>query len=281
MGMHPPRAGSVPPVIRRLTVNLGLLCTVAAVGALSSCSTFDNDPVAARVEGAELTFDVLDDLAEGSTDAGVIRAALTNWVNVVAASKGTAVITSPADIDTQRRAVVEGLLEEHGDDGQKSYELGLNGAAFLCLAAIPLADETDPDDVIQEIEDGLSIADAAEQYSTVASLATAGGVVSDDQGNECFDPDTFGQYFADIVPVLVEAEAEVGTPFSVDDGGGHQILLVLRPFDDLRADDQLLIQQAALSPVLQELIAGADVWINSRFGTWDAETAEVLPPDQG
>ncbi|MDO8392328.1 MAG: hypothetical protein Q7V57_17785 [Actinomycetota bacterium] len=267
--------------MRRLTTTLGLLGTLAAVGTLSSCSTFDRNDVAAEVNGTSLTFDVLDDLAGGSTDAGVIRSALNNWVQLTAASDGTAVIVSPDDIDTQRQAIIEGLLAEHGGEGEKNYELGLDGADFFCLAAIPLADETDPDAVIQEIADGLSIADAAEQYSSVQSLAAAGGVVADDQGTECFDPDTFSQYFADIVTALVETEAKVGTPVSVDDGGGHQILLVLRPFDELSSDNQLLIEQAALAPVLYDLFVTADVWVNGRFGTWNAETAEILPPGQG
>jgi len=281
MGMHPRRPGSVRHVMRRLTTTLGLLGVLAAVGTLSSCSTFDRNDVAAEVNGTELTFDVLDDLAGHSTDAGVIRAALTNWVQLMAASDGTVVISSQADLDTQRQAILDGLLAEHGGGGRTNYELGLDGAAYFCLAAIPLADTTDPADVIDEIEGGLAIATAAERYSSVETLAAAGGVVADNQGTECFDPDTFGQYFADVLAALVEADAQVGIPVSVDDGGGSQIILVLRPFDDLSGSNQLLIEQASLAPVLFDLFTTADVWVSSRFGSWNAETAEIVPPGLG
>ena len=37
----------------------------------------------------------------------------------------------------------------------------------------------------------------------------------------------------------------------------------------------------SLAPVLLDLFMEADVWVSSRFGTWNAETAVIVPPGQG
>jgi hypothetical protein len=72
----------------------------------------------------------------------------------------------------------------------------------------------------------------------------------------------------------------VGNPVVVSDGSGDLVLL-LRGYDDLNADEQRVVAQVELSAVLAADLDEADVSINSRYGSWDAAAREVVGTSEG
>lgn len=262
--------GRVSPVNRRLTLLSG---TLLATLALSSCGTVKGDDYVAKVGDETLTRDELDVLTESSTDANAMRIAITNWVQVTAIGGDTANVTSIEELETASNDALLALAQSLEAEAQERYELALEGSPVLCLRVIPLDAATSADDVLAQLEGGLSFPDAVAEHSVDPSLAQTGGLVTDSTGAECLSPDNLS---LDLLNVLGEAGAVTGTPVSIE-FSGQPLIVLLRPFDDLAAGDQLALARVLAREAALALLADVEPSINDRFGQWDAEGSEVVP----
>lgn len=261
---------------RTVTVSLLALATTLAG---SGCSTFQDRDVAARVNGHELTWAQLDTLAGGTSDGSRLRATLSSWVQVGAAVPDTIAIDTEAQLTSASSDVLASLVEQYSAAGRAAYDKGFDGADLLCLAAIPLEASVDADAVLAEIAGGTSFADAAAQYSANADYAASGGVIYDQQGRNCMDPETFAQVFSIIVEPLKTAAPAPGEAVLIEYGDTTpkaRAIAMLRPYDSLTVDEQAQMSRNEIGTALQALYAEADVYINPRLGHWDLATAQVV-----
>lgn len=261
-------------MIRRLLPAAGALAAAALLSTgLSSCKTVDRADVAAEVNGNQLTNEQLSKLADGSTDAAVLRETLAGWIQVASLSDDASDITDTAALDKTRTDVLTGLLDQLGEPGRAAYETGLAGE-YTCLAVIPLDAAVPAADVITEILGGLSFADAAAKYSTAQSLAASGGVIADQNGQGCFNRADFDAKFASVRDALQSVDAEVGVPNVISDGGGEYVVL-LRPYDELNVSERVTVGQTELAGAIASAYDSAKVWVNPHLGVWNVVDGTV------
>ena len=265
--------------MRRFLTPLGALCAVATVTSLSSCSTFEQRDVAASVNGHEITFEQLGELAGDSTSASVLREVLSLWVGISLQTDGDVDLTSPDGLDTARNEAVLRLAEEVRGTAKEEYELGIDGADRLCARILTLAATDDADAILEELRDGRDFVDAVQQYSVSESLKGTGGLILDENGVNCVDAATFAQGLAAILESIVAAAPEVGEPTLVEYGDASApgtLILLLRPYDDLEGADLAEVEHVAVGDAVAASYENADVFVNPRLGRWDASTNNVV-----
>ncbi len=265
---------SVSLVTRRLGYVPGafLAATLFAVAGLSACDKFEPNETAATVNGYKLSLDQLDKLA-GSKDPAVRRAALTAWIQVVAASENPGEFLTEEALAAQRDVIIPPLVESTTDEAKQQYEQGLQGSSLLCMAVIPLAADVESATVLAALDAGTSFADLAAQYSEDPSLVATGGIITVN-GDECLPTD---QWNAELISQLTDAAAVVGKP-GVIHLNDAEVIVLLRPYDELTNDSKILLAQSAVSKALLALYKAADVTVHESIGVWDSEQGVVVAP---
>jgi hypothetical protein len=265
-------------VIRRFgRVPALLAAALPLVAGLSSCDKFEPNEAAATVNGSEISLDQLDDLASGSDDPTVVRAALTAWIQVVAASENPGELLTEADLTAERDRIIPPLIEATQDETQALYEQGLDGSPLLCMAVIPLAADVESKTVLDALDNGVAFADLATQFSEDPSLIETGGIIAVD-GQECLPTD---QWNADLLDQLTSEGIVVGTP-GVITLNAAEVVVLLRPFAELNEGSKSMLAQGPVGDALRELYRAADVTVNDKIGTWDPEQGLVVasPSDE-
>jgi hypothetical protein len=261
-------------VIRRILLAGGAL---AAAASLSSCTTFSRGDAAAEANGEQLTRSELNALTGGETNGDTVRTSITNWLSVAVLGGDVSDITGPLDLAQRRADAINELSAPFMDDARAAYEQGLDGSPLLCLGAIPVGSEADAQTAIAELEGGASLADTASKYSTDATLAGSGGLVVDQNGENCLDPVGFNP---DLLTLLAEAGAAPGTPVLVDLGSGPVVVL-MRPFDTLTINEKASLVLDQVGADVRERLSGTDIYVNPRFGRWDPDSVSVVPLGNG
>ena len=251
------------------------LTTLITLTTLSSCATFNRNDAAAKVGDRSLSAKAAETLAAGNAATGdQLREELTKWIRVSAleASMGTAApTTAPTAADLDAR-LSRALVTIAGDKTRTAYEAGVNGSPFICLAAITVATIDDANRVLATVNSGTSFSDAAHQFSTDVSIKEAGGVVKDQNGNECLDPGTVNN------PPLITAlkNATVGQPLAAE-LGTFSAVLMLRPFDDLLPASKASIASAIVpQEQLDSLVSASKIYVDPRYGRWDPASGAVV-----
>jgi hypothetical protein len=261
-------------VIRRIILAGGALVAIAS---LSSCTTFSRSDAAAEVNGEELTRDELSMLTGGATDGDTARASITNWLSVAVLGGDVSNIASADDLAQRRSEAIDVLSAPFMAEAQTKYELGLAGSPVLCLGAIPLAQGTDAATVISELEGGATLADTATKYSSDPTLAQAGGLVTDQNGNACLDATGFKP---ELITTLTDAGAVPGTPVSVNLGSGDVVVL-MRPFESLSQTEKATLVLDKVGADVRDRLNATKIYVNPRYGRWDEASVSVVALGQG
>jgi hypothetical protein len=268
------RRRSAIRVISPIACALVVLSSIA----LSSCATFNQNDVAAKVGDRSLTAKAAENLAaNGDTAASGddLRAQLTKWirVTVLEATTGAAAPASPptsAELDAR---YAEAITTIAGEGARTLYESGITGSPLICLAAITTTTLEEANAVLTTLNVGTPFADAARASSTDSVIAQAGGIVrgGPNADEECLDPAT-------VNPAVVDAlqNVPVGQPVAAD-LGTFSAVLMLRPFGDLLPESQSQIAQATVSPdQLDAIVDRASIYVDPRYGRWDPATGSVV-----
>ncbi|MCE9622856.1 MAG: peptidyl-prolyl cis-trans isomerase [Actinomycetia bacterium] len=260
-------------MIRRLGLVPGVLAATSllTVAGLSSCDKFEPNEAAATVNGYEISLDQLDELAEGNDDPAVLRAALTAWIQVVAVSDDPGELLTEDALAAQRDVIIPPLIEATQAQAQSQYEQGLQGSSVLCMAVIPLAADVESATVLDALDEGVPFAELAAQFSEDPSLVETGGIIAVN-GQECLPTD---QWNADLIAQLTEAEITVGEP-GVIILNDSEVVVLLRPYDELTPESKTLLAQGPVSEALLALYQAADVTVHESIGTWDSEQGLVV-----
>ena len=225
-----------------------VLAAAASLLALSSCATFNRNDVAARVGGKSLSSAGARALVtpdDQHTIGDLLRQQMTAWIRL-------------------------DVLDEQQAKAQ--YDKGIAGSPSVCLAAIPVAAIADTAPVLAALQSGMSFADAARQYSANQALATGGGIVLAPDGTECMPPSGLAQPVTDALKTT-----PVGQPIAANLGSFSAVLL-LRPYSDLSFEARAVVSAASVSQTeLAKLLAGAHIYVDPRYGRWNAESLSVVP----
>jgi hypothetical protein len=264
---------------RRLAVPVlpATACALIALSsiAFSSCATFNQNDVAAKIGARTLSVKAAQALAATGDTAATgdeLREQLTKWIRVTAleADKGIAEPELPLtsnDLDTRL-----GIAAIAGDRAQSLYVAGVGNSPLICLAAITLATLDEANEVLATVQAGTPFADAARQFSTDTVSRDAGGIVTDQNGNECLDPVT-GLNNA-VTSAL--ADTPVGQPI-VAEFDTFSAVLMLRPYAELLPESKTAIANASVPQAqLTAIVSAADVYVDPRYGRWDPDSASVV-----
>jgi hypothetical protein len=243
--------------------------------AFSSCATFNQNDVAAKIGDRSLSAKAAEALAttgETAATGDQLRQQVTKWIRVTAleADKGMAEPTLPltsTDLDARL-----GIAVIAGDRAQSLYEAGVSSSPLICLAAITLATLDEANEVLGTVQSGTPFADAARQFSTDTVIRDAGGIVKGQNGNECLDP------VAGISEAVTAALANtpVGQPIAAQ-FDTFAAVLMLRPYDDLLPESKTAIANATIPQAkLNAIVGAADVYVDPRYGRWDPGTNSVV-----
>jgi hypothetical protein len=257
-------------VIRRIILAGGALVAIAS---LSSCTTVSRGDAAAEVNGEELSRQELAVLTGDSKDGNAQRLSITQWLSVAVLGGDVSNITGPDDLAQRRTDAIDELSAPYMEEARTLYDQGAAGSPILCLGAIPLAQDTDPQTVLDELAGGATLADTAAKYSADPTLAQSGGLVVNEDGENCLDRPGFNP---DLITLLTEAGAVPATPTVVDLGSGP-VVIVLRPFDELDQNQKAQIVIDKVGTDVRQRLQSTEIYVNPRFGRWDAEAVSVVP----
>jgi hypothetical protein len=235
-------------VHRRTTLALALLLATAAVG----CSSVSDSNAVARVNGTELSQDDLNTKLEelGATSGEVlplepIRAEIGRWIKSELAK----------DLD------IAG-----------TYDAGPAESGVTCIRASVVADEAAAAAALADLEGGTEF---GEMFS---ATNLDQGLVATDGALPCISAADLeanaGTPFISVATTL-SADAPFGIAPVLDESGSEAawVVIAFRPFTDLeQADIDEITGQVDVSTTA----AGADIFVASRYGTFDAATGEVV-----
>lgn len=263
-----------------------LATTLAAAVAATGCSTFTNDEIAARVDGAELAESELrsairslnsdDDLVQAGSDE--VRQTLNRWLlanvlrdDLVARGAEVGAIPSGDDLTIDDLfGSTDPIIAEWQAAGPAStdpdglatlYGRGPLDGGIVCAAHILTEDESTAELVLERLDAGDDFATLAAEHSVDPGSAAAGGTLP------CAATADFqAQYIPEFVSAVVDAEpGEVVGPVA-SQFGFHVIRL--RSYDEL---DPTELEPIAASDQIRFalLVEDADIWVNPRFGEFD------------
>ena len=254
-----------------------LAATLLGALALSSCSSTDSETgTVATANGQTLSRTQLSALTSGATNGDEARSAIGQWLQVAAVGGDLTEVASMADLQAAGQQAATDLATPFLPTAGETYAKGLDGSPVVCLGAIPLAETTDPQEVITAMTGGMSLADAAVKYSADENQKSSGGIVTDANGKTCIDT----PLNEDVTSQMTAAGAVPGKPVLLSLGSGAAIVLI-RPFDDLSQREQVSVVQNDVAKEFSKLLADASVTVNPRYGRWDAASGAVVPMVQG
>lgn len=252
-----------------------VLLPLAAAALTAGCTTFSDADAVARVGDTELSIAELDELldgqqipAEARNDLNVVRPVISGWIEATAIENG---LFSP---DIIGAIPDEQLLALYRD--------GIDVAGVTCVRLIVTssveAGDTDAAEAAADrLRAGDDFADVFDEVNTDADLAAVNGEAG------CFDINQFAE--------LSEPSAEIAALFTLDaanpvavtessniDGSPAGLVLVYREATDLPPEEltqiiELIRQTSGVGLVVDNL----DIHVASRYGTFDANSASVVP----
>ncbi len=192
------------------------------------------------------------------------------------------------DAESRRQAVIASLTGLVADPAEREeqlaelFEAAVGDFTQLCSLVLVTDDEATAQDGLDRIEAGEDFAAVASEVSTDEGVVEAGGDIG------C-------QAVADIVGLIgdvaydVEAGDRVGPlEVTLDPTTGASSWLVLEvtavnvpTLDDIRPQLEAQLPepgQEAVREAVGEAFVDADVDVQSRYGTWEAENGRVQPP---
>jgi hypothetical protein len=246
--------------VRRVNRRFSLVLSAAAIAALTTgCATFSDSGNIARVGDATLTGD---DFQAQLTDAGApsdqplpgdaVRAQISTWIG-----------EQLADAD------IPGIS---ADDAAVLYDAGIESGINVCVNGIVVEDETTAVRLADDLAGGADFVELLTTENLDPSLGEAGGdigCINSDQVADAGD--------AEFVRVIATLSADnplaVSPLFDTTGAEFAWVVLAFRSFSELSPTDVDLVTTAIDSAAR---LATADVFVDPRYGTFDAATGQVI-----
>lgn len=246
--------------MRRVNRRLSLVLSVAAVAALTAgCATFSDSNNVARVGDATLTSDdfqaQLTELGAPSDQllpAEAVRAQITTWI--------------------QEQVAADDSTRVDADEAAARYDAGIESGGTICISGIVVEAEDTATRVADELVAGADFAELLAAENLDPSLGSAGGdigCITSDQLTEAVDVE-----FVQVAAGLTADDPIAVSPLFDPEGNEFAwVVLKFRPFAELSAADADTVTAAIDSAAR---LADADVFVDPRYGTFDAATGQVV-----
>ncbi len=246
--------------MRRVNRRLPLVLSAAAIVALTAgCTTFSDNGSVARVNDTTLTED---DFQAQLTEVGApsdqplpgdaVRAQITTWIQEQVAADDS-----------------EGV---DADEVAETYDAGIAASGTTCISGIVVQDRDTAARVADELVGGADFAELLAAENLDPSLGDVGGdigCITSSQVDEAAD--------LEFVQVAASLSAENAVDISplVDNEGTEfaWVALSFRSFDELSPTDADTVTATIDSAAR---LANADVFVDPRYGTFDASTGQVV-----
>jgi hypothetical protein len=233
------------------------LAAIVALGA--GCTTFSDSSNVARVGDATLTDDdfqaQLTELGAPSDQllpAEAVRAQITTWI--------------------QEQVAADDTQGVDADEAAELYDAGMEASGTTCISGIVVEDRDTATRVADELTGGADFADLLEAENLDPSLGDAGGDVG------CITSSQVEEA-ADLEFVQVAASLSAESPVDIApllDTEGNEfawVVLSFRSFAELTPADAGTVT-ATIDNAAR--LAAADVFVDPRYGTFDATTGQVV-----
>ena len=246
--------------MRHVNRRLSLVLSVAAIAALSAgCTTFSDSDNVARVGDVVLTDDEfqaqLTELGAPSDQplpGDAVRAQITTWIQEQVAADESAGVDA--------------------DEAAALYDAGIESSGVICISGIVVETNDTASRVADELAGGADFDELLAAENLDPSLGDAGGDVG------CITSDQVAQA-ADVEFVQIAAGLSAADPIAVAplfDTEGNEfawVVLSFRPFDELSPTD---VDTVTTTIDNTNRLATADVFVDPRYGTFDAATGQVV-----
>jgi hypothetical protein len=234
-------------VLRRSSI---ILLSLAAI--TTGCSTFSDSNAVARVNGVELTQDQFDAQLEklGVTGTDVVnldpvRSEIGRWINSQLVS---------------------------GDDLAALYDQGAAASGVVCVEAIVVTDQPAADAAVAQLQGGTEFTQVFQTANLDTSLTSTNGAIPCIGATDLAT--NAGTPFIDAAAKLT-ADDEITSAPILDTAGAETAWVVLRfrPYAELGDADA---QSVAGLIDVSGASADADIYVDSRYGTFDRATGTVV-----
>ena len=247
--------------MRRVNRRFPLVLSVAAIASLTvGCTTFSDSSNIARVGDATLTSD---DFQAQLTELGApsdqllpveaVRAQITTWI--------------------QEQVAADDSVGVDADEAAAIYDAGIESSGTLCLSGIVVGTNDTATVVADELAGGAEFDELFAAENLDASLGSSGGNIGCITGDQVTEA-------VDVEFVQVAASLSADDPIGVSalpETEGNQaawVVLVFQPFDELDPTSAATVTTTIDSA---SRLATADIFVDPRYGTFDATTGQVVP----
>jgi hypothetical protein len=246
--------------VRHVNRRFSLVLSVAAIAAVSAgCTTFSDSDNVARVGDVVLTDDEfqaqLTELGAPSDQplpGDAVRAQITTWIQEQVAADESAGVDA--------------------DEAAALYDAGIESSGVICINGIVVETNDTATRVADDLAGGADFDELLATENLDPSLGEAGGdvgCVTSDQVTEAADVE-----FVQIAAGLSADEPIAVAPLLDTEGNEFAwVVLSFRPFDDLSPTD---VDTVTTTIDSTNRLATADVFVDPRYGTFDATTGQVV-----
>jgi hypothetical protein len=288
-------------VIRRL---LTILLPLAATSLAAGCTTFSDNDAIARVGDVEMTDETLADFmtlvgpdaeptAEAETE--LARAAIGTWsqVQILAQLAADSDVTTPPDVaeqsllqaqgapgyadlqpSTQKLVVdyfnaIDALPDLSPPEAEVAawFDQGPETTGFACVSHILVETEGEADEISRELADGADFKTIAVERSTDTGSGANGGFLSCASTEEIL-----AQFVPEFADVAAKGIPGVPSEPVKSEFGYH----VIRNGTYSEHPGELAPIAAQGAFAAQIALGEADVYVNPRYGTYNALSGEVV-----
>lgn len=169
--------------------------------------------------------------------------------------------------------VAERISAPTSSELKKLYDKMPASAGVLCLSHILVDSESEARDVLKELNSGADFADVAATRSTEPGADQSGGALKNGE-EDCSALGELQQSFdADFMVGAVAAKPGVPSGPVQSQFGWHIILS--HAFDDIEESATRVVASNPGAVMLSGYLAGANVTVNSKYGTWNSATGQI------
>jgi parvulin-like peptidyl-prolyl isomerase len=154
------------------------------------------------------------------------------------------------------------------------YETAAASVGALCVQHILVKEEATTKEVLQKLNDGATFKAVAGEYSIEPNASETGGVLGSVDGDCILLTDYQTQFDIDFVKGVLAAKTGVATG-PIKSSFGYHVVLV-RPFDDVKASLLALLAKTPGEMLLNGLLATGKITVASEYGIWNPASGKIV-----